>query len=493
MVGSQAADIVTGAVLLAAGAGTLRARPRDPVGWLLVGAAGSWFLGFAVTSEPVLVSEVAAGLLFLHRGLLLHAVVATAVRAGPGVAGGVGGGAWSSVRRLGTAGLVVAGYVSAVRPWATTWLVLVVGAAAAAVAGRALVRARARRARVAWTLVVAGTAVWVLAATALRDLPTEQLAWRLAPYDVGIAASAVGVALARLGARRVADRALRTVEIEGPASLERALAAVLGDDDLRLRLPGVEPREAVGPTAGAAASRLDLGPRGEAVLLHRRGLLDDRPLRRDVEAVVRVVVDEEDLTERVAAATREVQASHDRLVAAEERAAHELACAVEQRVGPRLEEIRAALAALDEPVPRAEALLEEIETELAEVAQGRRRDADLDAALASVAATSTVPARLTLAGGTGTLRADRARALVFVAAEAVANATKHSRAERVEVRLDGDPAAVELRVHDDGRGGAVELPSGGLTGLRTRVEAVDGTLTVSSDAHGTTVVARVPR
>jgi signal transduction histidine kinase len=80
----------------------------------------------------------------------------------------------------------------------------------------------------------------------------------------------------------------------------------------------------------------------------------------------------------------------------------------------------------------------------------------------------------------------------FVAAEALANAAKHARASRVEIRIvrGGDKLLVDIT--DNGVGGAD--PSGeGLMGLRQRVEALDGTLAVTSPAGGpTTVRAELP-
>ncbi len=55
---------------------------------------------------------------------------------------------------------------------------------------------------------------------------------------------------------------------------------------------------------------------------------------------------------------------------------------------------------------------------------------------------------------------------------------------------DGDVLSVE--VHDDGRGGA-DPSGGGLSGLRRRVEALDGTLRVVSPPGGpTTIRAELP-
>jgi signal transduction histidine kinase len=47
-------------------------------------------------------------------------------------------------------------------------------------------------------------------------------------------------------------------------------------------------------------------------------------------------------------------------------------------------------------------------------------------------------------------------------------------------------------VSDDGVGGADLTEGSGLLGLRDRVDALGGTMTVSSPASGTTLVVEVP-
>ena len=84
-------------------------------------------------------------------------------------------------------------------------------------------------------------------------------------------------------------------------------------------------------------------------------------------------------------------------------------------------------------------------------------------------------------------------AAYFVVAESLTNAAKHAGAgavARVSVAdLDG---RLEIEVADDGAGGA-DAAGSGLTGLRHRVEALDGTLTVSPGADGgTTIRASFP-
>jgi len=78
-------------------------------------------------------------------------------------------------------------------------------------------------------------------------------------------------------------------------------------------------------------------------------------------------------------------------------------------------------------------------------------------------------------------------AAYFVVAEALANAGKHSRAKRVDIRMLRDGQVLSVEVADDGVGGA-NPNGGGLSGLRRRIEALDGTLRVASPSGGPTVV-----
>ena len=78
-------------------------------------------------------------------------------------------------------------------------------------------------------------------------------------------------------------------------------------------------------------------------------------------------------------------------------------------------------------------------------------------------------------------------AAYFVVAEALANAAKHSGATQITVGVHRQNETLELDVEDDGSGRADPAGSG-LTGLRLRVEALDGTLSVASPAGGPTIV-----
>jgi signal transduction histidine kinase len=84
-------------------------------------------------------------------------------------------------------------------------------------------------------------------------------------------------------------------------------------------------------------------------------------------------------------------------------------------------------------------------------------------------------------------------AAYFVVAESLTNAAKHAGGEArglVTVRDGAD--GLDVRISDDGDGGA-DPGGSGLTGLRHRVEALDGTLVVTSPAGGgTTIHAHLP-
>ena len=91
----------------------------------------------------------------------------------------------------------------------------------------------------------------------------------------------------------------------------------------------------------------------------------------------------------------------------------------------------------------------------------------------------------------GRLDPARARAVWFVCAEALANAAKHAPAASVQVAVRTTTEAVEVRVRDEGPGGADPAGSG-LTGLSQRAASVGGWLRLRSGRSGTEVVIGVP-
>ena len=106
-------------------------------------------------------------------------------------------------------------------------------------------------------------------------------------------------------------------------------------------------------------------------------------------------------------------------------------------------------------------------------------DGGLAAALDDMARHSPVPLRVQVDGDR--LDAGTEFTAWSVIGEAVVNAQKHAAAHGIEVDVQRRNGDLRLRVHDDGRGGA--NPDGpGLRGMRDRVEAAHGRLTVTTGA-----------
>jgi len=84
-------------------------------------------------------------------------------------------------------------------------------------------------------------------------------------------------------------------------------------------------------------------------------------------------------------------------------------------------------------------------------------------------------------------------AAYFVASEALANAAKHSDASRIDILLEQRDGRLLLSVRDDGIGGADAARGSGLVGLTDRVEALGGSIRVSSrSGKGTQIAVELP-
>ncbi|MGW4378939.1 histidine kinase [Kitasatospora sp. NPDC004531] len=144
----------------------------------------------------------------------------------------------------------------------------------------------------------------------------------------------------------------------------------------------------------------------------------------------------------------------------------------------------------DELLRQAHREAAEVLTELREVAWRVYPSAldtlGLDEALAGLAERCPIPLRVRYAA-VDALPGPVLTAAYFVVSECVTNAAKHSAAGSIEVAVERDGARLAVRVEDDGRGGA-DPAGGGLSGLRGRVAALDGTLRVHSPVGGPTVV-----
>lgn len=111
-------------------------------------------------------------------------------------------------------------------------------------------------------------------------------------------------------------------------------------------------------------------------------------------------------------------------------------------------------------------------------------------ALKSLARRSAVPVELEL-GTVERLAPPVEVAAYHAVSEALVDVARHSGASLVRVKLAVEDATLRLTVHDDG--GADPTRGSGLAGLADRVEALGGTIAVSSpEGKGTAIVLELP-
>jgi NarL family two-component system sensor histidine kinase LiaS len=89
---------------------------------------------------------------------------------------------------------------------------------------------------------------------------------------------------------------------------------------------------------------------------------------------------------------------------------------------------------------------------------------------------------------------EKEQALFRVAQEALSNAARHSGARNVRITLTAEGGSAVLTVSDDGHGFDPSEATGGfgLKSMRERMQALGGTLEISSGGDGTRLAARMP-
>ncbi|MEV6634981.1 sensor domain-containing protein [Actinoplanes sp. NPDC051470] len=116
----------------------------------------------------------------------------------------------------------------------------------------------------------------------------------------------------------------------------------------------------------------------------------------------------------------------------------------------------------------------------------------LSGGLEELVLAAAVPVRLS-ADVPRALPAPMESALYFTAAELITNAVRHSGCDRIDLEVLTRGGQIRMTVRDNGAGGAVPRPGGGLEGLRRRLVVLDGKLAVESPSGGPTVItATVP-
>jgi signal transduction histidine kinase len=235
---------------------------------------------------------------------------------------------------------------------------------------------------------------------------------------------------------------------------------------------------------------------GEPVSATERALVDD--LAAQAGLVLRNVR----LIEELRASRRRIVAAQDERAKKLERDIHDgaqqqlVALAVKQRLA-------ASLIGKDDQALRT--MLEGLQAETTEALDNLRdlargiyppllADKGLAEALTAQARKASIPVHVE-SDGIGRYPQEIESALYFCCLEALQNVAKYANASRVDVRLSESADELTFEVKDDGQGfdASTAKRGSGLQGMADRLEAVGGSLEVSSSTGtGTTVTGRVP-
>lgn len=383
-------------------------------------------------------------------------------------------------------------------------------------------RASAPQRRAVAPVLLAGCAMLLaLAWTVVDDLLGDPL--HSGPATVFFYASAlVPIAVLvvflqrRLARGGVAGLVVSLGEASEPGDLREALARALGDPSLQLAfwLPGGRryvgadgrPIELPQPDSGRSATTIQRERQPIAVLIHDPALEHNAELVQSVCAAAGLALENERLQAELRARLVELQASRARLVQATDAERRRLERDLHDGTQQRLVSIAMSLGLLEPRLPAdgaAAPIVRETREALAVALQELRElthgihpallsERGLAAALEELCGRAALPTRLR-SDIEARLPEQLESAAYFFASEALTNAAKHSHASEVQVTAACAGGRLVVEVADDGIGGASPTGGSGLRGLADRIEALGGTMTVSSPpGRGTSLRAEVP-
>jgi signal transduction histidine kinase len=489
-------DVVVGCLVMAAGVSAVLLRPLRAMGLVLTTAGAAWFLGDFAT-VPGVIGDVSGMLVFVHRGVLAHAVFALPT------------GRLGSMRRRVAA---VVAYALSLIPaiWTITVVAIVVAVAFVAAASAFATRAPRRNRRAArlgaWAAGALALGIALASVVRLVEASPVGIATALVLYEIGFVVAAGLILVATLVPSEIpTDVVIEAAEKPGQ-SLQDALAWAIGDPGLRLGLPRpgggfADPiGEVVAPALGRERRVVRDGDRDIAMIDLAPGLLIDVVVASTLDTAVRLDARNRRLEAEVRARSEEVDASRLRLISAADDEQRRLEDLLVRGPETRLSGIRDLLTSArralvgreGDAIQGALDALDQVMREIRRLGAGlypRALDeVGLAAAIAVLVDDSPVPVEVVVASRPLPERASLAA--YYLVSEGLANAAKHARASRIDVEIRGGDT-LDVIVRDDGVGGMdVER---GLTGIRERVAALGGTFTVMSPAgRGTLLHATLP-
>jgi signal transduction histidine kinase len=500
-------DLAVGWTFIGCGLAAKALRPDNNAGSLMIATGFAWFLGNFAASDIDLVAGVASQATYVHRGFLIHLVIAYPIG-----------------RLLGRNERVAAtvGYAVAVVPPVWSNDILAIGFAALLLAERAVVYRRLigpiRRARL-FSLRAAAAVSSIIICTAAASLVAGVAAGRpaLLAYQVALVV-ACGTMLAWLRAAPWDQLSVTDLVVElgekDSGTIRGELSKALADPSLEVGYwdaasgAFLDSQGQALPIPGEDSERrvtiVRRGPQPFAALVHDRAELDNPGLLEAVSAATRLAGTNAVLQVELRRQVAELAASRRRILAAEDDQRRRLEQRLRQGAERRLERLADILRRIADEgnegptvdgVAAAANQLDGTLTDMRRLAKGlhprQLSEYGLVEALTTVADGFPIPVRLQV---TQDRMSDRVEsAAYYVCTEALANVTKYAQASVVRVSVTCTDECAAVTVEDDGVGGADPASGTGLRGLADRVETLGGTFAVwSMLGEGTRLRAEIP-
>ena len=354
--------------------------------------------------------------------------------------------------------------------------------------------------------IAVGLAFWPLRRVAKRVSDRVVYGGRATPYDVltdfadrmsetystddvlprMAAIVAAGTRAERVGIWLLVGREMHPAASWPPESATAAAPAItLGEGSFETRHQG----ELLGAITVSMPAADPMNPAKEKLI-------------RDLASQAGLVLRNVRLIEELRASRRRIVTTQDERAKALERNIHDGA---QQQLVALAVKLRLAEGLARKDPERTASMLSNLQAEANEALENLRdlargiyppllADRGLPAALEAQARKSPVPVDVR-AQGVERYPPEIESAIYFCCLEALQNVAKYADASLASLELSQADGHLTFRVTDDGRGfdGTVTSYSTGLQGMTDRLEAIGGTLEVSSSpGHGTTVVGRVP-
>ena len=147
------------------------------------------------------------------------------------------------------------------------------------------------------------------------------------------------------------------------------------------------------------------------------------------------------------------------------------------------------------PVRTAQSIAKLLLADVRDVVSALHSDEPIDLAAALRRMAADIPSPRVHLGLPLALHADAARSHLVLrcAQEMITNAARHAQARNLWLDVSERPDGLEIRARDDGAGSADSRDGHGLRGMRTRLEQLGGTLSVTTrPGAGFVVVVNVP-